>query len=228
MATAYNIETSMEPNISGIPNKLYFETVDTFRKEGLLGRLYVNHFGRVSTGYDSNCPTLLRGRFEIFYRTDGGLTMEQLQKRAELTSSGFDAKKQESLNLGRTLVDAIENVDPISHYIPFAEYSNYPIIPSMELMTSCGRQSVHAHIDNGGIIQFWKPCKDPFWYDRDIFKNLVYDAVMDNLDLEIEDHDANTAIEKIRAKIRRAVYLYNNHKILRYEPTLKNPNFPEK
>ena len=139
------------------------------------------------------------------------------------------------MEVGEVVVTTLEKADYLSHVIPFGEYGNYSRIPSLEASTVIGRQDLHVHTDSGSIIQFWKPAKDKYWYDRDVFKSLVWDAVF----REDELFDEKNAIirsllsgsfEKI-FPLKNTISFIKEYMLVRniaqYKRTIEDPSFPD-
>ena len=174
MTTSYNIELIVRENVENISREIYERSVQQFEEAGLIGRRHVTlPFGRMHDGYDEPCETYLRGHFDIFYRNDARTLRERVDE-ARITSSGFDETKQEALAMGEMAVDILEQFDPLAS-LPINVYHNIPFISSMEVNTAAGIQSTHVHCEDGRIIYFWKPKKDEYWYDHDVFKDYIMD-----------------------------------------------------
>ena len=77
----------------------------------------------------------------------------------------------------------------------------------MEIMTACGRQSVHYHTEDKmycGVIQLWRPLKEKTWYDWDIFKGFLFDNELElwKLKDELKFEPPVSLIKKLRLKRR--------------------------
>ena len=180
MSTKHNIELKVRENSGEVPNLLYEKSVQQFRDSGLIGRKHVNHFGRIFEGYDVSCDNIIRGYFDIFYRGNETRSMRETFEEEKLKASGFDETKQSAIELDELAVNILEKIDPLAS-LPVNTYYSMPSISSMEINTSAGIQSTHIHCKDGGIIYFWKPKKDKFWYDFDTFKDYVKDLQFGSL-----------------------------------------------
>ena len=177
-----------------------------------MGELHINDFGRVFQGHDKSCGVFREGYFDISfkdYRKLNGMNMREILDLNKLRTSGFDENKMKLLNLEEDIVDILENCDPLAE-LPLEIYSNLPRISSMEIMTPAGRQSLHVHTkdrQNFGIIQFLKPKRDRFWYDRDTLRDYLFDRL---LDYDIFPLGDNKLLNKIKRIIARVNYKRNN------------------
>ena len=212
MATLYNLELTIK-GTPGIPTKLYDGTVRCFDAAGLLGTFRVNEFGRMRPGFEPRCERILHAQFDIMYSTEQR-TARELVTHAALTTSGSDDKGMEAVELGEHCVELLEHHDPFVD-MPFAMYRNMPLIPSMELRTPCGLQSLHAHKPNADHIRFWRPAKDKFIYDSDAFKNYVFDLHVFEFTLATPEYSGTLAerlcdyIQRIRYPMKERLQLGN-------------------
>lgn len=216
MSIEYNILLDLGEKEKTIPQEVFELCKEQFDQAGLLGEKHVNHFGRVFQGYNSSCETYLKGDFDIFSRTSE-LSMREIIKQKEVTSSGFNELEQKAIELGEMTVDILEKYDSLAS-LPMNTYFNLPMIQSMELNTACGIQNTHVHLENGRIIQFWKPKKDKYWYDSDTFKNhLFFINFVDNPVPTFEDN----FLKHLKYDIKEI--LYRKHKKL-HDSFMKNPD----
>lgn len=187
MATRYNIELEVAPNTGRIPAHLYDPSVRKFEEAGILGRKHVNHFGRVLEGYDKHCRIFHRGAFEIAWFENETRNLRQIIEEEEIKTSGFDDLNQQTLEMMKDVLPVLEKHDPLVS-LPFNTYSSIPMVRSFEIHTPCGSQGAHAHLKNGEIIQFWKPEKDKFWYDRDSLR-MYYEQTLSRISHWLSEDD---------------------------------------
>ena len=216
MSTNYNIFLDLREKEKAIPQNIFDLCKRQFEDVGLIGEKHINYFGRVFQGYDQSCDVYVKGHFDIFKR-DSNLSMREIIKQKEITSSGFNELEQETIALGEEVVDILEKNDPLAT-LPYNVYSNLPMIQSMELNTACGIQSTHVHTKEGRIIQFWKPKKDRYWYDSDTFKNhLFFINFVNNPVPTFQD----TFLTHLKYDIKEI--LYKKHRNL-FDSFIKNPD----
>lgn len=200
MPTKYNIEIAPE-NYTGMPEELYSISVEQLKKTGLLGRKHISHIGRAREGYDADCDVYCHGAFHLFYRDGMDFTAREAIEGLKLTTSGFDEKRMRTMEMAEEAVDILEKAEPAASVLPWENYSQMPLIESMEIDLACGKQLTYVYSRDGGvfgIIQFWKPSADKYWYDFDTLKNFLYEAVMEDMTSEITDLNVSPVMRVLR------------------------------
>jgi|SRR3989344_369647 len=178
--TLYNITLGINDHNS-IPKDLLQRCSQQYDQLGLLGKKHVNVFGRMFEEHDPQCKVGLSADFDIFHRDYSDHTLRELLNIYKLKASGFDENAMRLQEIGEFACDLIESQDPLAKVAPADMYLQFPIdgFSSLQVITLCGRQSIHAHLPNGEAIQLFKPAKDKFWYDHDALKRYYYNKWAD-------------------------------------------------
>lgn len=136
-------------------------------------------------GFDDSVDVYYRGKFDLMYfeEADDETPWEMLEK-LKLTTSGDNDMGQEVIEMMQGVGEIIGRVDPSFNVLPYGMYRQFPISPSMELHTACGRQNLHVHCEGEGkVIQFYRPRNDKYWYDKDQLKGHLTDAFLREMEL---------------------------------------------
>lgn len=190
MTTEYNLFLDVRRRSDiRVSHQTEQRVVAAFEAAGLLGEKRVDEKGRVFNGYDSRCNTQYHGLFDFFLRDIKefrGKSIRESFKLKMLTDSlfhntviekGLEARAEDSL-------DALEKADPLARDMPMDMYYQMTFIDSFTINTPVGKQDIHAHLDTGGIIQFWRPLGTNRLYDFDTLKGYLFDMQIDFFNYE--------------------------------------------
>jgi len=176
MVTKYNLEIIVKP--TPMPQGILEGSLAQVASEGLYGRKHIDNIGRLFEGYDTSCDKYRRGEFQLFYRQDEETASEILQ-RLRLTVDGDNNLQMRVLEMAEFIVPILEHADPVCRVMSWADYCQTSLIRSMELDLVCGKQSVHFHHGEMGLIRLWKARKQNQWYDYDMLSDYLFDIMLE-------------------------------------------------
>ena len=217
MKTKYNLDLSVADNLSEMPLDIYALSVACFKKQGLTGEKHVDLIGRVFDGFDPSCPSILEGRFDVFYESGMDVPFREMLDQWELISSGFDEDAQEALALGKEVVEVLERLDPLSK-LPWSMYRQFPLIQSQEINTPAGIQSLRAHLPNHDFIRFIRFPKGHELWDYDTLKDTLFRYNLSVRFLNDKGEELSFR-EKLKERIRMR-YFDRSHRL--YDSLFRN------
>jgi hypothetical protein len=187
--------------------------------KGFLGKKHVNQVGRVFPGYDPGCETYHEGHFDIFNRQHRPLhqILAQEKKRNVFLSADEQDMLDDILQESTPWQGLLERLDPAVMIYPWDQYMDARIPAPFAIATPLGKQDSHVHLQAGGGIRYCKPSKDAHWYDFDVLRDLVFDAIFLESDLKDRKREARNLWERhiaIPAQLREV------RRATRYEDAL--------
>jgi len=216
----YNLEVKPSPKPAEMPAEVYDASVEVFASLGLLGHVHVDDHARLQQGYHRGFDSSYQASFDLFWRANIDQSIHELVAGVDMMASGFDEQAQQALDIGNTVSEMLGKHDPLS-FLPYNVYGQLVRIPTMELTTPAGVQSLHVHTDQGGIIPFLKPLEEESLYDLDGLKIIFSSGALSWLGVD----ESSGHLARVQQKLlRRAEKEYAD----KYQTLITDPGSVKK